>query len=616
MAKYIVIGLLLVFISKPQAQQWKALTIADNCDADVVRSMAVGVYDISVNKTFIAFIGENENIYVAWCDHNNGNKWSNNLKVADSPSELSAKYAYPQIVQTPDGTLHIFFAKHDTNLWQIKSLRPSDASEWKAPEELHITSNEPNYWKMQPAYPMPIVARNGHIYLFWRQEIIDNTRHMLYSISKDNGNTWEPAIAALTPVRDDNMNEIYLSQIISEPKREGKQELFHFVFILAGGKGHNDFHKDILHCTFSPLTNEFYSASGRNLGKNVDASELSNYCVVLNSGNPQPNYPGYTNYVGISDTGTPIVNSEYLWTGEKWKKLSKTGLGVADGIPFTTWRDGRFLAYGDRIEVYQSTNYGTSWSFYQKANLPKVNSGRSNRTILITPPNHPNAQLWSKENESEVSNCILSVAGQISDLKPFRIRLTTKTPTIGESQWATITAYVVDSLGAPVNSSNIPISFTCNSLGELSDNTSTINNGTATIRVKALVADGIITIKASSSVIKSDFTDIYIGEPHNFPPELEEESSDNFINQNSIYIYPNPLTNQSNIYFSLNNNAEIFYQIHNVLGNKIYESSEIFLTIGEQHLPLTQNLNQGIYSITLFANSETHLIKALSQTQN
>jgi len=591
---------------------WQATTISGNCQGDVIRPMATGVYDLKANKTYITYIGPNASIYASECDHNNGNTWKKNIFVAVNPTTMSAKYSYPQIVQTNDGYIHIFFVKHTTNLFHVRSSYPNDGTKWDAVEELLIPS--PEYTKIKPSYPHVLLSRNGNVYLFWRQFVSDNTRPEFYSFSKDNGKTWENARAGLRPIREDLMNEIYMGQMTIEPRKEGQPERFHMAYILAGGEGHNDAHKDIYHTIFQPNDGNFYGMDGANLGVEVDATEMYAHCLVEDTGAPYKLYPGYGQSVGMTYDGKPIISGRFIWNGTKFVPYTPTGLNLADGIAFMEWENGRLVAYGDRVEVYTSKDGGYNWTQEGRASLPLYNSGRSNKTVPINYPAHPAAKLWSKESSTD-TNCYISVVSCAAINKAQKILMTSTQPSVGKNSTTTIRAYVTDSLNARQLSATNTITFQVVGSGTLSRTTVTAVNGVAEVTYTSTSTTGKMYVRASGAGLKGESIDIYVdgsieGSVTTDVDTPTASSTSGLIEKNSFTAYPNPFrATSTTIAYQLNNNAAVSYEIYDITGRQVYTSESRELPEGNYSQQISEIERAGLYIIRLKADNEVANIK-------
>ncbi len=497
------------------AQEWFANHIAQGLNGSVMRPMSVGSYDLEANKTFVAFLGESSHIYAMVCDHNNNDTWSGPVKIADSPTSTSAKYAYPQLVQTPDGYIHVFFSKHTTNIWYARSSKPHDISSWDVRDitnEAAVGSSD--FSKLKPAYPKVLLGRDGFIYLFWRQSTsVDYIRHASVTVSKTSGETWEPARFLITPIRDDLINETYVGQITVEPRRPGVPERFHFVYILAGGpEGHNQYHKNLYHAIWQPGNGHFYSLHGEDLGTVLDSPEMdSRDCLVYPTESAKTAI-GYTHTVAANDKGEPIVDETWVYNGSEWVENSGgSQLDIDDSPAFLQWEDGRMLAYGDRFVLYESFDMGNNWNRIASVSAPTGNSGTPTRTIPITKPSHPSARVWIKEQNVSRSTNYLTIVGQTSSKQAEKIILKANYPSIPLGGRCTIQAFLTDLSNGKATGANNTVNFTIEGSGSLSQASAVAVNGMATVEFTADNTDEVVIIRASSSNIESDYLEVYVG---------------------------------------------------------------------------------------------------------
>ncbi|USX49877.1 BNR-4 repeat-containing protein [Lentzea sp. HUAS12] len=320
------------------------------------RPVAGGVYDRKVGKTFISWAGQYEDSYVQSYDHREST-WSSPNRIADGASDA---HNYPTMVQARDGHLLIFRGMHNVELRMSRSPRPHSADGvW---EETLISKNA-------ATYPMPFVTRDGTIYVFYRETTRDldgttptDTRPMLYVVSKDNGRTWKTSteltgdrFAIGSTSRADNMNEIYIGQLRQEDN--GRVRI---VYTLAGGgpegNKHDRYHRNIYYTWFDPQNRHFYSASGKDLGTQIDDADQEKHLKVAETPLTLPNNvksPDYIQQVGTTlgrpfllwfmgdEAGGPLRNYLSTWNGRGWEtKEVARGLRTREVEPvdLLTWR--------------------------------------------------------------------------------------------------------------------------------------------------------------------------------------------------------------------------------------------------------------------------------------
>jgi hypothetical protein len=335
-----------------------AKTVAARSDR---RPVGGGVYDPSVDKTFLSWSGRNEDTYVQAYDHRTG-AFSARIKVIGGRGDA---HNYPTMVQADDGHLLIFVGMHNVEMVMARSANPhSIDGSWTVrvvPEGVAAT------------YPMPFRAANGHLFVFFRETTKTirsapvDTRPLMYMRSVDNGRTWRSskqltgdAYALGSTNRSDNLNEIYMGQLRREAAGGGRPERVHMAWAIAGGgpgrHAHAYYLKNMYYVTFDPNTLRFHGAAGADLGTQVNNSDQEESCKVATTPLERPG--GKTSPYHIQQTaaladGRPFVvwathdknllfhNHVSVWTGTSWATTEvATGLSVRELEPVnaTTWR--------------------------------------------------------------------------------------------------------------------------------------------------------------------------------------------------------------------------------------------------------------------------------------
>lgn len=334
--------------------QTPATSVAARSDR---RPVAGGVHDPVARKTFISWSGRYEDNHVQSYDHRTGT-WSAPVKVGEGGSDA---HNYPTMVQAPDGHLLVFRGMHNVELVMSRSPRPrSIEGAWTE----RVISRD------AATYPMPFVAQDGAVYVFFRETSGDldpsvptDTRPMRYVVSHDSGKTWRtsreltghPFVIGSTS-RADNMNEIYIGQL--RPERDGRVRI---VYTLAGGgpegHRHDRYHRNVYYTWFDPRNRHFYSAAGHDLGTQVDDADQEQHLKVAETPLTVPGgvkSPDYIQLVGVT-AGRPFVlwftgdpdggpphNFLSRWTGTRWETREVArGLRTREMEPLhggTTWR--------------------------------------------------------------------------------------------------------------------------------------------------------------------------------------------------------------------------------------------------------------------------------------
>ena len=73
----------------------------------------------------------------------------------------------------------------------------------------------------------------------------------------------------------------------------------------------------------------------------------------------------------------------------------------------------------------------------------------------------------------------------------------------------------------------------------------------------------------------------------------------------SFEIYPNPSRDASSLFINLSKNEELKYQVYNSLGSLVYSSDKKKYNVGKNQLSISEELNNGVYFITLSNNTSS-----------
>lgn len=380
------------------------------------RPVAGGVYDKKAGKTFISWAGQYEDSYVQAYDHRKST-WSTPNRVADGDSDA---HNYPTMVQAKDGHLLIFRGMHNIELRMSRSPQPNSVDGvW---EETLISKNA-------ATYPMPFVTRDGTIYVFYRETTRDldkvtptDTRPMLYVVSKDNGKTWKTSteltgdrFAIGSTSRADNMNEIYIGQLRLEDN--GRVRI---VYTLAGGgtEGHlhDRYHRNIYYTWFDPKNRHFYSASGKDLGTQIDDADQETHLKVAETPLTLPNAVKSPDY--IQQVGTTLGKPFLLWfMGDEAKGPLRNYLSTWNGRSWET----KEVARGLRTREIEEVDLFTWRVYATEDGKPNVNTylvrfGRFWSPESVIPTAKPVQRVEIVENFRDPARAIFSGASSARDV--------------------------------------------------------------------------------------------------------------------------------------------------------------------------------------------------------
>ena len=322
---------LMVSTSVNALPEWDVTTVTTDSSLlanDVRRAMSAGLFDASVNKTFMCFTGAGMAPMIAAFDHDL-KRWGDPVRIP-IPDSSTDNHDYPHLFQSADGRLHITYSRHNISLWIASSENPhSIGGSWNVRE---IGSN------LKATYPMPVKASDGTLYILYRVTLSPTDyRPIRWVKSTDNGQTWSNPTPSIdyNASRSDNMNEIYLGQLNYEPDHPFG-EGYGASWTLAGGgstrNDHDDYHKNMYYAFFRVSDAHWLSAAGTDLGTNIDDSEAEAHCLVFDSGALVGNRElgevqdiGYgSSAVSFPDSGHPVV----VFTNGKTKSID---VGVWNG---------------------------------------------------------------------------------------------------------------------------------------------------------------------------------------------------------------------------------------------------------------------------------------------
>jgi hypothetical protein len=457
--------------------------------------MAIGVYDLYANKTFVVFKGHDGDPYAVAINHTN-NQISSPVKAGIIQLEKGDTHNYPQICQSDDGYLHVFFAdRYSTVIRYSRSKKPHSIDEWEEGPTVY-----------RGDYPMLFKALNGNMYLFYRKNLQNNIdyyedgsfpyRHQYYVKSTDNGKTWsDPKQALIRWDKSDHMNEFYLGNMVKEPPRPGVPERWHFAYVLSGGEIHDQYQQDLYHAYFCPEDDHFYNVTGTDLGEYIDQAEMENHCLVFKYG--PTTVKSYVNPVSVDDQGIPRISMYFKWTGQEWVTYQANGLG--DEMTYYEWVNGKMYAYGGGVHVYASPDKGDNWAEEAYYVPPDFVSGAGRQTVPVTQPSHPGAKLWSKEtsNKGVINN--VTIGGHTSSNTPKKLIITADPVRLKTQSINTVQVYVCDEYNARVINSTATVTCSIEGGGTLYYSTVAAVQGMATFYYKAGTGEENIMITATSN---------------------------------------------------------------------------------------------------------------------
>lgn len=262
-------ALLLIGIFTLPAQSAPTLdTVTTTSVYGCLRTNGAGVYDATVDKTFVAYSGTGHDIYVKALDHGT-NTWSAAVKVATlNLTHDNAYHDYPVLTQLGDGRLAVFRATHTTSMQLYTAPTPrSITGTWTA----RTISTDRN------TYPEPVVT-GSTIHLFYSHNTDLSHPYRTYKVIKstDHGRTWSAPRTIIDSGRTaDRYAEVYAFGVT---QRNGR---IYLTWSMHGGpKGHNGGGKNIHVAYLDTASGGMVTVGGATLGNVVDAADLDKTRVV------------------------------------------------------------------------------------------------------------------------------------------------------------------------------------------------------------------------------------------------------------------------------------------------------------------------------------------------
>ena len=345
------------------------------------RSFGYGVYNASANRTVVCWNGEKMSIYVREFDHST-QQWSDAVKACGLNYTGRWDYHnYPCIVLAPDGHYLVFYFKHSSSAYMLKS---------PGPNKIAGTWSQKKLSDDRCAYPMPAVVGNS-VYLFYSSTAYwYRPWYRPYRMikSSDNGKTWTKPITLIDTKHKEKegYDEVYLHGFsVEKGKNNGPDRILLGWEMASGPNGHNKGGYGNFFAYFNCRNQKMYTAGGKNLGSTVDLKELYSSCVINDAKSPISRLFGYTTFPEVLPDGSAGVL--YRLNGKayivKWEKdsWSRTTLNIRGGIyDYQRTSEGKYriLAGGYKdVTVWESSNGVSGWTKQSVTKLPSENGSTS-----------------------------------------------------------------------------------------------------------------------------------------------------------------------------------------------------------------------------------------------
>ena len=372
------------------------------------RPIPIGFYAPSVKRSFVTWMGANSTAIVKAFDHTT-NTWGADKVVGTSP--FIDKHNYPGMLKGRDNRIYVFYGCHNSTLKMTVSPSPlSIDGDWT---DVFIDSAE------RASYPAPVITSEGNFYVFYRDTRKTSghadDRPYQFVKSVDNGKTWTRQIAIDPyPRSTDNMCEVYNGKVTYQPAMKGQPAKIHLAWTIAGEKlgkhAHATYGRNVYYAWLNPVNDHLYNIQGKDLGPTIDNIEMDQYCQVLDTGIPEKGHmAGLQVSVHYRDNGSPLIYFDNqtnggpgsaTWNGKGWT-FAPIGNPNSDDRELRDPRElektgpESFRVYkpaGKKINVYQTTNGGKSWSL--ETSIP---SEQEVDRVYVIQNAHPDVKLLVTE---------------------------------------------------------------------------------------------------------------------------------------------------------------------------------------------------------------------------
>ncbi|MFC1600944.1 BNR-4 repeat-containing protein [Candidatus Sumerlaeota bacterium] len=335
------------------------------------RSFGHGVYNAAANRTVICWNGENMSIYVREFDHST-QRWSKAVKAHSLNYRGTWDYHnYPCIALAPDGHYLIFYFKHSSTSYMVKSPGPNKITgSWS-----HKTlSND------KCAYPMPIVV-DDTVYLFYSSTVAHWHRPYRMTKSTDNGEIWSKPVTLIDSghKEPEKYDEVYAHGFsVDGGGKDGSARILLGWEMASGPRGHNKGGYGNFFAYFNCKDQNMYTAGDKNLGSTVGLEEMFSDCIINSAKSPDSRLFGYTTFPQVLSDGSigvlySLKGKAYIanWKHDSWKT---TEINVGGGIDdYQRTASGTYALLSGRntgITVWESRDGVTDWKKKSVTELP------------------------------------------------------------------------------------------------------------------------------------------------------------------------------------------------------------------------------------------------------
>lgn len=387
---------------------------ADAAPHSVYMNEPGGVYDPVTDRTYVAYLGLERDLYVTYYDHQAGTV-ATPVEVATYPIADDDNHGGPAVAVDLDGHVHVVWGSHNSGHQHSRTDSPHDITAWST-QSLTTAGTYPSIAVDPSTGDLYVVDRSGsgHGSSFPAHEFAGLRK------STDNGATWSAAAAIIdTTGSPESASDVYFGGC-----RFGDDGRLHMCWTVARGASHGGDRTNVYHAAYDPDDGRCYTADGTDLGTVVTWAEHSDCLAATRSPlfavqltlNGDRIHLAY----GQDDAGTATDHFVATWDGASWSE-SDTGVSGPYFGKEMIWvhSDGSLRglfpttngSFGDLV-VYGSDDDGATW--FEIATLASGASGDGYGPVSPIIGPGPSVALAMEDPENRAST-----SATASDLLPI-----------------------------------------------------------------------------------------------------------------------------------------------------------------------------------------------------
>lgn len=292
-------------------------TITRSVDAAIyTKQNSPAVYDVTSNKTFLAFSGAGREPYVTYYDHSN-NFWEVPVKLdINQLGDTEDNHGAPSIELDTNGFIHILYGSHNTKIYWAKSDSARDITAWTKRQVTEVS---------ELTYPsLAVDSATGTLYAFFRAGITHGAAYPSHEFGglmtlTLGGTTWSEVAGGIINTNGyaEALNDVYPSDINVLSSK------VYIAWSVTSGTVHNDVRRDVSVAYYNPSDGDMYSVDDAVVGSIITFADRAQVLVDGNDyvDNPKFAFSGGNIYVSFGKAiSIPVGSGHFVsvWGGSAW----------------------------------------------------------------------------------------------------------------------------------------------------------------------------------------------------------------------------------------------------------------------------------------------------------